>query len=158
MFFSLDCSEPCFFKTFGFEALPSEPCLNGHNHQHIDLIEIRLCDIEINVGIDYDSTLFAFGFDCVYRTLNVFGRIGMEGNNIRARIAKLSDVLFGLGDHEMRVDRHIRVASERLDHWHAERDIRHVHAVHNVAMHDIRAPFFYVFYLACHIAEIGGKH
>ena len=63
----------------------------------------------------------------------------MHGDNIRTRFGKPFDVFFGIYNHQMTIQRQFRAFSDIFHHFDTERDVIDEHAVHNVAMHDIRA-------------------
>ena len=74
-----------------------------------------------------------------------------------AAIADTADVLLRLDNHQMHVEREAGELAHGFNHRESERDVRHEHAIHHVAVQPGGAGSFDSFNLACEMAEIGGE-
>ena len=81
----------------------------------------------------------------------------MESDIVGTGICKSLDILLRLGDHEVRIELHVRIFPDRLDNRDAEGDIIDVVTVHNIDM-KVLGMAFHLLDISHQIAEIGCKY
>jgi len=90
------------------------------------------------------NIMFRFGFD-------------MDRDRGRARLEEARQVMIGMFDHEMHVERKLRLFSHGRDQSRSERNVIDEVAVHDVEVQPICARFFGPMDLAGEIGKIGGE-
>ena len=85
-------------------------------------------------------------------------RLLVQRHDRRTRFGELPKVALGPVDHEVYVERELRVAANRLQHDESHRDVRHEVAIHHVDVDEINASRLGLPHLIGEIAEVGVQH
>ena len=82
----------------------------------------------------------------------------MYGDNIRAGLDEVVQILIGVRDHQMYIEHLVGRLAQRLNHRSADGDIRHEVTVHNVNVNVFRTGIGGNFNIACKICKICGQN
>src|SRR5690606_15083410 len=92
------------------------------------------------------------------RTVDVFGCFRVEGDDVGAGLGKVWDDAVNRFDHQMHVDRHLYMRSDRFaDQW-ADRQVRNVMVVHHVEVNDVGAGGDDIAYFLAQAGKVGGQN
>ena len=69
----------------------------------------------------------------------VLGRLDVERDDVRAGLSEGLDLRLGMLDHQVDIEDALRCLAQALDDRRAQRDVRHVCAVHDIDVDVIRA-------------------
>jgi hypothetical protein len=84
-------------------------------------------------------------------------RFDMDGDGIRAGLEEARQIMIRMLDHEMHVERELRVFTDGRDDRGPEGNVIDEMAIHDVEMKPIRARFFDAVDLGFKVREIRGK-
>src|SRR4051794_6730578 len=85
-------------------------------------------------------------------------RFDVNRDRVRAGFEKTWQIMIGPLDHEMNVERQLRVLAHRREDCRAERNVIDEMSVHDVEMQPVRARFFRAMNFGFEIREIGGEN
>ena len=84
------------------------------------------------MGVERHARALSEGADLLKRSMQVRAGLGMDGDDVRARIGKRLNIFLGFDDHEVNVDHALGGGADGLhDEW-ADRDVRHESSIHDV--------------------------
>ena len=98
-------------QAFRNQLLSSETGLHGHDQYHIHQFQIRLHCLCRGGGFDGDADLFAGGTYFINATLHILCGFQMEIHQIRAAGSELFHITLRLLDHQMYIEKHVRMRS-----------------------------------------------
>ncbi len=84
-------------------------------------------------------------------------RFDVDRDRIRARFEEARHVMIGMLDHEMDIERKLRVFADGRDDSRPERNVIDEMAVHDVEMQPVRAGFFGAMDLGFELGEVRGE-
>ncbi len=121
------------------ESLTAEAGIDRH-HQHVvdvggDVFEHHRWRRRIEHHASPDTQRL----DGVHRAMQMRQDLDVDRHHRRARVGKRVDVLIGIRDHQVHVDRDLRDALDRLHDRRTHGDVRHEVAVHHVDVNEIGA-------------------
>ena len=85
-------------------------------------------------------------------------RFDVDGDRIRAGLEEARQIMIGMFDHEMHVERELGVFAHGGDDGGPEGNVIDEMAVHDVEMEPVRAGFFRAMDLSFEMGEIGGEN
>ena len=143
----------------GAEWLTTETGMHGHDEEDVDLVEEgfhfleRRGRIEGQAGTATSITNCAQGFcDVVFRL-----RFDVNIDGGRAGFDKTRQIMIGVLDHQMHIERKFRLLAHEIDNHRAERNVVDEVTVHDIAMDPIGAGFLDGMDFLGQAREVGGK-
>ena len=127
-------------QLIGHKALAAEAGLHRHDERQIQQRQIRDEHTLRRFRLNGKTDLLAMRLhvlDCGENVLRLV-RLDVKHDEIRPGIAKFADVAVRPVDHEMHIQKHLRMPAHGLHDRDADRDIRHKNAVHHVNMDVVR--------------------
>src|SRR5579859_1155356 len=139
-------------------GLTTKSRVHTHNQQQIEVAHHLFRVGERRRGIEREPGQHAALLHGVELALHVNRGFGMKREHRPAGGSERVDVMLGLYDHQVHVDRPVGQFPERLDHVGPERDVRDEAAVHDVHVQPIGAGFQDLRDLILQPCQIGGQH
>ena len=121
------------------KALAAKARLDRHDKHHVAVRQQREQHVRRGARLDRAGRLDARGLDLLQLLERIAVRLIMYGNDVRACLDEIIQILVRVRDHQMHVKHLIGRLAQRLDHRRADRDIGHKVAVHHVNMDVFRA-------------------
>ena len=90
-------------------------------------------------GVQHHAGLGAQLADAAQGAVQVRAALGVDGQDVGAGLAEGLQVGIDRRDHQVDVERQVRVRPQRLHHVRADGDVGHEMAVHHVDMHPVGA-------------------
>ena len=117
----------------GNERLATETGFHAHHQQRVDAIEPRFDRRERRVGLERETDLAAEVADAAEQRVGV-AHLHVHRDAIRSRVGECVEQITGVGDHQMAVEVERGGGAQRLHHRRADREVRHVVAIHAIDM------------------------
>ena len=95
--------------------------------------------------------------DLLHDAVAVLGRLDVERDDVRAGLSEGLDLRLGMLDHQVDIEDALRCLAQALDDRRAQRDVRHVRAVHDIDVDVIGAGVRDTLDLIGQVSKIGGK-
>jgi 1-acyl-sn-glycerol-3-phosphate acyltransferase len=121
------------------ELLPTEARFNGHDQDHVQLIE------QIGIRLDRGGRLQrhrrpgTLGADFSSQTHRCGCGFDVEGDTLGACLNIRGSPTVGVGNHQVRIDGLSDRCGQRLDDGHTDREVRHEVVVHHIHVQEIGA-------------------
>jgi len=132
--------------------------MHTHHEDHVEHLGVSEHDIGVSLRIDSNRCARAEAANLLCDRGNIGTYLAVDGDRIGARLHEALDVLLGLGDHEMRVERQLRDLAQRFHHREADRNVGHEMPVHYVEVDQIGARLLDAAHLLAQAREVGGKN
>ena len=141
--FRVGLSEPAdLLHHLAHELLSAEARLDGHDENHIDIIDVITEKLHVRLRFDAHADLHVRFSDLAYKIANGLRRRGLDVECVLvdAGPGHVLDPLFGFRDHHVRIEVHVgNVLAQTLDHRVPEGEIRNEVPVHHVQMEIVSA-------------------
>src|SRR4029077_4204456 len=116
----------------GNERLPAEAWIDGHHQHEFKLIDAIGKGVLPRLGCERTAGLFSELADELKRAIEMGPDLRVDGNAIRAGVGERGNKGVGRRDHEMDVERLLRVWTDGLNHSGTNGDIGHEVTVHDI--------------------------
>ena len=148
-----------FFYHLGPERLTPKTRMHRHDEKEIDGREKRRDCFEGRGGIQGKPDTASGGSNRAQRFRHVMFRFGfdMDGDGIRAGIEEAGEVVIGVLDHEMNIERELRQFAHGGDNGGPEGNVIDEVAIHDVEMEPIGAGRFRAANFVRELGEIRGE-
>ena len=121
------------------KGLSAEAGLHRHDQHHVQLLDVGQHGVGAGDGPQSDRL-----FDlALVHDAQGFGDAGgvvgfqMDAEQVGARFGKCLDIAHRLVDHQMHVQKHIGFLADGLHHGHADGDVGHESAVHDIHVYPV---------------------
>src|SRR6476469_698848 len=141
----------------GEVRLAAVPRVDRHHEHEVEIGHDLLDVIEGRGGIERESGPHPVLPDRRELALDVDRSLGVEGEHGGAGIRVFREVVLGLLDHEVNVERPVGDAPERADHRCAEAEVGHEVTVHNIHVNPLRAAGHCPLHLLAEPPQIGAQ-
>jgi len=121
------------------ESLSPEPRIDGHDQDEVDVGGDLLERANGRRGVQNDAGLCAQGLDGVDRAMEVRQHFDMHRDHAGARLGECVEVLVGIHDHQVNIQRNLRDSPNRFHDRRSDGDVRDEMAVHDVDVDQIGA-------------------
>lgn len=129
-------------QAIGDEALAAETRIHAHDEDHVHDVQHMLDGREGRCGIDGNGGLYTQFCNLVQQAIQVVGGFGVDANEVGASLCKFTYVVFGIGDHEMAIQRKIGALLDAGRNARAKADIGNEMTVHDVQVNKACAAIF----------------
>src|SRR5579883_117120 len=119
----------------GNELLRSEAWVYGHDEHVIHYVQNLGQGIDRSRRINDHSDLTSMIAYMLQRAIQMPCGFLVDRNPVRTSIGKGRNELVRVFDHQVAIERQIRVLADRSHHWRANREIRDKMAVHHIQVH-----------------------
>ena len=140
------------------QRLPAEPRLHRHHQHEVAQRQQRLKRADRRFRVDAHARANAQRVDGLQRFGAVVLRLDMHGNQIRARLGICLDVLHRPGQHQVRIQKQIRLPANRAHKVRPEADVRRKVPVHVVQMQPVNPQRFRHFDFFAQTHQIRAQH
>ncbi len=133
--------------------------MHGHDKKQIDRGKKRRDGFERRGRIQGQTHAAAGGANRGERFRHVVFRfrLDVDGNGIRAGFEEAGQIMIGMLDHEMNIERELRQLAHRGDDRGPKGNVIHEMAIHDVEMHPVSARFFGAPDFGGELGEIRGE-
>ena len=139
------------------ELLPAEARIDAHDQDEVDVLEHIIEHLGRGRGVERDAGLLAEPLDPLDRAVEVRAGLGMDGDDVGARLGEGVEERVDRRDHQMDVERLGGVRAKRFDHRRADGEVGHEMPVHHVDVHPVGAGRVHRAHFLAEPGEIGGQ-
>ena len=140
------------------EALTAEARLYGHDEHHVAVRQQREQRLRRSFRLDDTGRLDACRADLLQLLEGVAVGLIVHGDDVRACLDEVVEVLIRVGDHQMYVEDLVGRLAQALDDRRADGDVRYEMTVHYVNVNVLRACIGRDLDVACQIGEVSGQN
>ena len=142
----------------GDEGLPPETGVDRHEQHDVELVQRVVQPRQRRGRVEHQPRLAATRADQLQGPVHVRAGLGVEGDDVGTCIGKGSSQRIHRRDHQVHVDGHADVRSQRLADHGSHRQVGNIVVVHHVEMQKIRACGLDGLHFFLQPAEVGRKH
>src|SRR5436190_3685577 len=132
--------------------------VHRHDEQQVDVVEDVLDEGERRRRVQSEAGQHVALLHRVEVALHVDRRLGVEGEHRGAGVRHRGDVVLGLLDHQVHVDRLVGELAERRHHVRAECQVRDEAAVHDIHVQPVGAAGQHQAHLLGEPGQVGGEN
>ena len=121
------------------ERLTTKTRVDRHQQHDVDLVQGVIQPGEQRGRVEHQPRLAALRPDELQRAVHMLAGLGVEGDEIGPCIGKGGRQIVDRRDHQMHVDGHADVLTQRLAHHRPHGEVGHIVVVHHVEMQNVRA-------------------
>ena len=123
-----------FFDGVLDELLSAKPRVDTHQQHEFHIADNVLEHTDRRRRVQRDACFHTSIVYLLYGAVQMCTGLIVHVHHHRAQSSRLLNVLFGMNNHEVHVERFLTKTCHSLEHRKAERDVRHEHPVHYVQM------------------------
>ena len=140
------------------EGLTSEARIDRHHEDEVEFAHHVIKDLQRCCRIQHQSSLATELPDHGQCTIDMFGCLWMEGNDVGARLGEHPGERVDWLHHQMNVDRRLQMWTYRFADHRSDRKVRDVMIVHHVEMNHVGACGDHPVHVLAKPCEVGGEY
>lgn len=129
-------------QAIGDEALAAETRIYAHDEDHVHDVQHMLDVAEGSCGVDGHGGLYAQFLNLVQQAIQVVGGFGVDANEVSASLCKFAHVVFGVGNHQMAIQRKACALLDAGGNARPKADVGNEVTVHDVQVNKACATVF----------------
>ena len=146
-----------FLSWLAMNFCPPKPGIDAHHQHEVDLLEHIIERLGRRRRVERHAGLLAERLDALDRAVEVRPGLGMDGDDVGARLGEGVEEGIDRRDHQMDVERLGGVRPKRLHHRRADREVGHEMAVHHVDVDPVGAGLVDRAHFLAELGEVGGE-
>ena len=139
------------------ERLATKTGIHTHQADQIEVVGHVANRLHRRVRVQRHTCLHASCADRAKGTVQVRAGLRVDRQDVGAEVGEGLDVAVGIHNHQVHVERLLRMARNGFHHGHAKTDVGHKHAVHDVEVKPLGGRGVHQFHVALEVGEIGRK-
>ena len=142
----------------GDEALTAEAGIDAHHQHEVDIVPDMLEGGDRRRRVQRDAGLLAQMLDELQRAVEMRPRLGMDGDDVGARLGEIGDVGIDRRDHQMHVEGKRAVGPQRPHDDRADGQVGDEMPVHHIDMDVVGAGFRHGAHVLAQPGEVGREN
>ncbi|ETH09940.1 transposase, IS481 family [Bordetella pertussis 2371640] len=138
------------------ERLPAEAGVHRHQQHHVQLVHHIVHVVQRRGRVEHQAGLAAVVADQRQRAVDVARGFRMESDDVGAGLGELRHDFVDRLDHQVHVDRHLHMGTDRGTDHRSDGQVGHVMVVHHVEVNPVGARGDDVAHLFAQAGEVGG--
>lgn len=129
-------------QAIGDEALAAETRIHAHDEDHVHDVQHMPDVCKRSCGVDCHGGLYTKFCNLVQQAIQVVGGFGVDANEVGASLCKFAHVVFGIGNHQVAIQRKACTFLDAGRNARAKADIGNEMTVHDVQVNEACAAIF----------------